>query len=261
MLIPIGWRQQSPNQLLGACLVILTILFALPPFALAVSKQTKDPALAIASATAPVPVMNSNYTDGSQFVARMCSAADGLNRYSSNYKMIVHKHRTPVTQSGSFAFAKTRLMRVEVSGGKNNGALAILQADGKVHGHLGGAMKFLKSSVSPDSPQVRAPNGYRMVDTDFYSLAAYLEGMLQKGDLSRLSSEPIQTGKTTSPTLILDVYSGKPGHEHLLKRVYTDPDTLLPVFWEDYKHGKLFAESSWTNLKTNVDFPSNFFRL
>ena len=234
-------------------LVVLTVLSTIPTDAWAQANAN--------SAITQSVVMKSNYTDGSQFISKMCSAADAMDNYSSRFQISVNKKHPAVTQSGSLAFRKPRLMRVEVTGGKNNGALAILQEDGKVHGHAGGALKMFKTSVSPDSPKVRAPNGLRMVDGDFSSLANYLRNMLNKEKHSRLSSEPIRTDKTTSPTYVLDLYSGKPTHEHLVKRVYADPGTMLPVFWEDYHHGKLYSESSWSDLKTNVEFPANYFNL
>lgn len=209
----------------------------------------------------PAVVMKSNYTDGSPFILKMCSAADTMDSYSTKYQMSVFRHQPTVTQGGSLAFKKNRLMRVEVTSGKNNGALAVLQSDGKVHGHPGGALKVFRGSISPDSPKAKAPNGIRMVDGDFYSLASFLRNMLKKGDHSRLSSAPIQTSKTNSPTFVLDVFSGHQNHEHLIKRVYADPSTYLPVYWEDYHHGKLSSESSWSDVKTNVSFPSNYFTL
>lgn len=235
--------------------VVLAILSSIPARAWASEQANSN------SAITPSVVMKSNYTDGSQFISRMCSAADAMDNYSSKYQMSVNKKHPPVTQAGSLAFRKPRLMRVEVTSGKNNGALAILQDDGKVHGHGGGALKMFRGSVSPDSPKVQAPNGIRMVDSDFSSLANYLRNMLRKGKHSRLSNEAIQTDKTASPAFVLDMYSGKPTHEHLVKRVYADPGTLLPVYWEDYHHNKLYSISSWSDLKRNVSFPANYFAL
>jgi outer membrane lipoprotein-sorting protein len=234
---------------------VLTILFSTSGVAWASDQGNAN------SGIVQSKLMKSNYTDGSQFINKMCSAADAMDSYSSNYQMSVNKKRPPVTQAGTLAFRKPRLMRVQVTSGKNNGSLAILQDDGKVHGRPGGALNVFKGSVSPDSPKVKAPNGIRMVDTDFSSLASYLRNMLGKGKRSRLSSQPIQTDKSISPTFVLDVYSGRPEHEHLVKRIYTDPTTFLPVFWEDYRHDKLYSESSWSDLKTNVSFPANFFTL
>jgi outer membrane lipoprotein-sorting protein len=206
-------------------------------------------------------VMVDDYNDATEFIDKMCSAAEGLDNYSSIYEMVVYKEHPPVNEDGVFSFKKPRLMRVEVQKGPKRGAVAILALDGKVHGHLGGALKFFRASLAPDSELVRAANGFPMVGTDFYSLASYLSNMLKQGDHSRVSKEPMQTSKTKNPTYILDIYSTKFDKELLLKRIYVDPNTFLPVFWEDYIDGKLWSESCWRDLKTKVEFPENFFKL
>jgi outer membrane lipoprotein-sorting protein len=243
----------KPNLLLVVAAALLTL--AAPGWAVGAGTRKAQQA----KEAVPPVVMSTNYTDGQQFIAKMCSAADALDNYSSKYGMVVYKRRPPVTESGFFAFKKPKLMRVEVYNGSNKGALAILAKDGKVHGHLGGALRFFDSAVSPDSALVRAPNGFPMVDTDFYSLATYLQNMLKEGDLSRVTNKPMQTSHTTSPTYIVDMYMANSGTLLLLKRIYVDPQTSLPVYWEDYTNGKLWSESSWSDLRINVEFPDDYF--
>jgi outer membrane lipoprotein-sorting protein len=205
-------------------------------------------------------VMTDNCEDGAQFISKMCTAAQNLDNYSSRYQMVVYKQQPPVIEAGIFSFKKPRLMRVEVEKGPKKGSVATLAADGRVHGHLGGALKFFRAAVSPDSELVRAANNFPMVGTDFYSLAAYLKNMLNQSDSSRVTKGPAQTGKTPSAAFIVDMYSTKTGKDVLVKRIYVNPQTLLPVFWEDYIDSKLWSESTWQDLKTNIDFPDSFFK-
>lgn len=221
--------------------------------------ETKSSPQAIA--IVPSVVMNDNYEDGTQFIDKMCFAAQALDNYSSAYEMVVYKANQTVNESGVFSYKKPKLMRVEVEKGPKKGSVAILALDGKVHGHLGGALKFFRAAVSPDSDLAKAANGFPMVGTDFYSLAAYLKNMLKEGDHSRVSKDTVTTSRTGGiATYVIDMYTSKFGKELLLKRIYVEPRTFLPVFWEDYTDGKLWSESSWHGFKSNVDFPENFFK-
>jgi len=244
------------NVNLAIVLLLATVVFGVTPWAKSMETKAAQHATAFASSA----VTAADTADGEPFIDKMVTAAEGLDNYSSSYEMVVYKEHPPINELGVFSFKKPRLMKVEVEKGPKKGSVAILALDGKVHGHLGGALKFFRASVSPDSELVRAANGFPMVGTDFYSLAAYLKNMLKEGDRSRVSREPIQTTRTTSPTYIVDMYASKFGNEPLLKRIYVDPRTYLPVFWEDYIDGKLWSESAWHNLKTNVEFAENFFK-
>lgn len=245
------------TQRLSVSLLVLAVASTsiVSAWSLSAEKRPKQPP----SSAAPAAVSTTNYKDGQQVISKMCTVASALDNYSSAYAMAVYKSRKPDRETGVFAFKKPKLMRVEVRTGPKKGAMAILAKDGKVHGHLGGAFKFFKGAVSPDSSFVKALNGFPMVGTDFCSLADYLQNMLKQGNFSRVSKEPTQTSKTSTPTYLLEMYANKSGSEQLLKRIYVDPKTWLPVYWEDYTDGKLWSESSWQDLKLNVDFPSDYF--
>jgi outer membrane lipoprotein-sorting protein len=207
------------------------------------------------------PVLNhDNLQDGKEMISKMYSQAAALKSYSVDYEMLVYKGSQTIKETGTLAFKKPRLLRVEVQSGPKKGSLAILAADGKVHGHMGGVLRFFSAAVSPDSQLVRTSNDYPMVDTDFLSLIAYLKNMLVQGDRSRATIKPIETDKVSSPTYVVDMIGLNSGHELLLKRIYADAKTLLPVFWEDFIDGKLCTQSSWKNFKANVEFADSTFR-
>ncbi len=200
------------------------------------------------------------FQDGTDMIGKMYSAAAALDSYSFDYQMVVHKEKPPIKDTGVLSFKKPRLIRVEVQSGPKKGSLAVFAADGKVHGHMGGPLRFFSATVDPDSQLVRASNGYPMVDTDFLSLIAYLKNMLKQGIRSRSTTQPIQTDKVSSPTYVVDMYSVNSGQELLLKRIYADAKTLLPLYWEDYTDGKLWSQSFWQNVKANVEFADSTFR-
>ena len=209
----------------------------------------------------PGTVINDSVQDGSQLIDQMLSAALNLSAYSANYRMKVYKGKQTLNEEGRVYFRKPKLLRLEVIQGSRKGALAILAKDGKIHGHLGGLLRVFSGTVSADSGLAKTINDYPMADTDFYSLAAYLKNMLKQGDLSLKTIDVKQTNKINSLTYILDMYSAaKPTKLLLLKRIYVNPKTYLPMFWEDYIDGKIWSESSWQNVNTNLSLPDNFFR-
>jgi outer membrane lipoprotein-sorting protein len=204
------------------------------------------------------------YKDGSSLINKMLGAASDLDSYSFNYQMLVYKKNETVQQTGTIYFCKPRLLRVEVNLGPKKGSVAILCSDGKIHGHLGGIMKYFNFAISADSDLARAANDFPMAGTDFYSLACYLKNMLQEGALSQTSQRAECTDKASVPTYILEMYSlGKNKNSSqllLLKRIYVNSQTYLPVFWEDYRDAVLWSQTTWKNLHSNIELPDSLFK-
>lgn len=256
---------------LTRALVLISLLILLPAY----GQGNNSSASSMTSAT-NYPIQNgkiieANCEDGSSLIDKMLRASFNLNDYSADYEMLVYKGKDNsnegkqiIKETGTFYFSKPRLFRVEVKSGPKSGSIAILAGDGKVHGHLGGMLKYFWSSVSPNSSLVRAINDYPMVDADFYSLVQYLKNMLKQGDSSLKTRHAVATAKTKDSTYILDMYSTnqKPPATKplLLKRIYVNPKTYLPVFWQDYINGNLWSESSWYNLRDNLKLPANTFK-
>src|ERR1700683_2473114 len=119
-------------------------------------------------------VMQHDCKDGSNLISKMLAAANDINSYSCNYQMLVFKNNPPIKETGIMYFRKPRLYRVEVMEGPKKGSIAVLCADGKIHGHLGGWLKYFQTVVPPDSDSAKAINGFPMADTDYISLAQWL---------------------------------------------------------------------------------------
>jgi hypothetical protein len=45
----------------------------------------------------------------------------------------------------------------------------------------------------------------------------------------------------------------------LLKRVFINSSTYLPIEWHDFTEGKLVSVSKWDNIKTNLTLADTFF--
>ncbi|HEY9788421.1 MAG TPA: hypothetical protein V6D17_23735 [Candidatus Obscuribacterales bacterium] len=196
--------------------------------------------------------------DGSGFIEKMYAAADLLNDYSFDYRMTVYKSDKTVIEGGDFFFKKPKLMRLEVTEGKRDGAVAVLSADGRVRAKLKG-MGFLSMvSLAPYSSFLRSANGYPMVDSDFLSLAQALRSYLREGVTSKVTAAPVSVATLPHAVHILEMYK----HEQLWKRVYVDLDSHLPLEWYDYDdNGKLYALSTWHNFKSNLGLSDQLFTI
>jgi outer membrane lipoprotein-sorting protein len=238
-------------------LILLTI-----PFLYFANPSGAEQMNASAPGIVRAQVMQSDYNDGAPFIAKLIAGAKAVSTYTSDYAMVVHKSSGIVKENGVVSFKKPHLLRVEVKGGAKKGSLAVFEADGKIHGHMGGALKMFGGAVSPESSFAKTINGFPMSGTDFYSLFNYLQvNMLDKGDHSRVTKGPVETSYTKQPTMIVDMFS-KGGDQPLLtKRIFVDPGTNLPVYWEDYTDGKLYCESFWSNTRTGVDLSDSLFKI
>lgn len=201
--------------------------------------------------------LNHEMLDGAQFIDRMHASADSFADYSFDYSMTVYKQDKTVVERGNFFFKRPKLMRLEVTEGKRNGAVAVLYPDGKVRAKLKTFAFMPAVSLAPDSSLLRSANGYPMVESDFSSLAQALKKFMKEGVGSRVSASSVMVGTLTTPVYVLEMYNGTP--DKLFKRVFVDADKYLPVEWYDYEDGKLFTLSTWHNFKGNSGLSDQLF--
>lgn len=204
--------------------------------------------------------MIQNMKDGSEFVDRMLYHADQLKDYSCEFEITVFKKPSGITnEKGKLHFKKPRMMRSEETGDFHNGAVVVLRKDGKARAHYGGALKFFTVTVSPDDSRLLASNGYPMKDSDFVSLATYLKNWLSQGIKSRVTSTPVSVDHVPKPTYILEMYRAQDPNS-VLKRIYIDPETNLPVRWDDHDYPNP-SLSRWSDVKTNVGLNDDLFEM
>lgn len=67
------------------------------------------------------------------------------------------------------------------------------------------------------------------------------------------------TESMNTPTYVLELYHPE-DPQQVAKRVFIDPQSYLPVRWEDYdlKHP---SSSVWTKVRTNIGLNDNLFTL
>jgi outer membrane lipoprotein-sorting protein len=210
----------------------------------------------------PISARQAAWVEGANFIESLQRSSAVLKNYSFHYRMLVFKARKKAQdESGVFYFKHPRLMRSEVLSGSRKGALAVLGADGKIRGHLGGLLKMFQATVASDSQWAKLPNGYPMAEADYLSLASYLQNMLKSGNLSRVTPEPVNNKYVSQKTYVLEVYQKLAGVQLPVKRVFVDPPSNLPVAWEDYTNGRLSALTTWSQVNLNADIPNQLFKI
>ncbi len=199
--------------------------------------------------------------DGKDFIDKMVKAAHVLDEYSFSSHMLVYKKKGKVAEERSeFYFRKPRLIRVEITDGSKQGAVAVLRADGKVRAHLGGPLKFFTVTLDPHSDQLDSANEYPMVDSDFISLAEFLANWVKEGIHSRVSKQPIHLDSTGELVNIVEMYKEN-DEGRVLKRIFVDANSHLPVEWYDYRDGALWSKSVFTNLRINTGLKDTLFEM
>lgn len=213
------------------------------------------------SAIAPAAGMTVERTvDGADFVQDMYDACTALKSYTFDYETTVFKGSKTIDQKGKFYFKQPRLLRVQMTGSFKHGAVAVLAADGKVRGHLGGALSAFTVTLSPSSDMLQGANGYPLVDSDFMGMVSVVKKFLQQGCKSKVTEHPVVAEGQPKKVYIIEIFKG-PAFTELYKRAYIDPQSLLPVEWFDYQDGKLFARTVWKNLKFDSSISDDLFKI
>lgn len=197
--------------------------------------------------------------DGQALISAMCADAQKLNDYSLVFETITFKKGETVSEKGNLYFKKPKLMRLEEIGDYKKGSVAVLGKDGKVRAHAGGLIKFVTLTMDPSDKQLNAANGDRMEDSDFISLSNVLRDRLKQGQLARVSDKPVAAPGVGQPTLVLEIFKASEP-KVVLKRVFVDPKTNLPVRWDDYDYIEP-CSSTWKNVKTNIGISDNLFKM
>jgi outer membrane lipoprotein-sorting protein len=245
------------------CKHILTGLLAFTigasiPIQSACAVGPRAPSTQVENFTDQGPLVDS-MIDGHHIIEAMHKHADDLNDYSLVFDMTVFKKGTVVTERGKLFFKKPQLLRLEETGQYKTGSVAVIGKDGKAHAHTGGVAKFITLTMDPDDKQLRASNGDSLKESDLASLGVMLKNLLKQGIKSRTSEKPLSIKGVGEAAYVVELY--RPENPKLvLKRIFVDPITYLPVRWDDYDF-KDPSASFWKCVKTNIGLTDDLFTL
>jgi outer membrane lipoprotein-sorting protein len=211
----------------------------------------------LSAMASPSDILVERTVDGTTFLQDMTEAANALKGYTCTYITTVYKGKKTIEQQGQFYFKQPRLMRVEMTGSYKRGAVAVICKDGKIRGHLGGALSPFTMIVSANSDLILGANGYPLTESDFASMASVMNSFVKDGCKVKVTDTSVAVEAQPAKVYVLEfLKSGQ-----LYKRAYIDPKSLLPVEWFDYQDGKLFAHTTWKNVKEDLNIADAVFQL
>lgn len=238
---------------------LLVVTSAVSGYGVALASPPVGEAIKLAENFNPHVQLIETMKDGEAFVNNMYREADRLNDYSLSFETKTFRKGSTVVEAGNLYFKKPKLMRLEETGEFNRGAVAVLGKDGKARAHAGGLASVITVTMNPDDKMLDAANGDRMEDSDFASLAKVLVNRLKQGAASRVSEKPVAVAGINEPAYILEIFMPN-DPKVVLKRIFVNPGTNLPVRWDDYDY-KDPCLSVWKDVKTNIGLKDDLFKL
>lgn len=220
----------------------LTLLAAAPSWA----GVTVDEAL-----LSPQSLTASSGNDGRDELQSMLDRVRKLKGYTYDSVLTTYTSGKPIVEIGKLYFKSPNLVRFEViKSGSRSGAVVVKQADGKIRGHMGGAFRGIKLTLSPDSKILKSANGFSIMQADLESL---LSGAEKKA-------------KSDFKCLAVGPGSGRPAVVELLEsdgdvkdRIAVDSRGKLPSEWNIFNSNKLVSALQLNNVEAHSDLSDNLF--
>ncbi|MCA9804539.1 MAG: DUF1571 domain-containing protein [Cyanobacteria bacterium HKST-UBA02] len=205
-------------------------------------------------------VKGKSFGDGLGFIESMLNVIKRNAGYVFDSRILGIKKSKLETGKATYFFKKPQKVRLEVhSHGMNNGAVVVKQSDGVIRASGGGALKFVKMTLEPDSRMLQLPNGYNVISSDLATLIAGLKRRAANGASVSVSTEAVsERGQALK---IIEVQGREENKDHKLERIFVDTKTKVPVRWEVYRNGDLVSITEFDNFKPRPDLSEDLFQL
>lgn len=190
--------------------------------------------------------------NATSLLEEMEAHAATLNEYKYECEITSQKGNKTIKELGTFYFKKPNSIRVDVTGGPKSGSVAVLRADGKVRGHMGGWLKYFVGTVPADSNLLTSTTGFSLVRSDYKTLAGELRKYVRQG----WSADVECTANGGNYVLQMKSPEGKLG-----KRITVDEKTFLPLEWENTSDGKPISLCRFRNVVVNPGFSATLFKI
>ena len=199
----------------------------------------------------PQSLTSSSGNDGRDELKTMLGRVRQLKGYSYDSVLTTYIGSKQVVEIGKLYFKSPNLVRFEViKSGSRSGAVVVKQADGKIRGHMGGAFRGIKLTLSPDSKILKSANGFSIMEADLESLLSDAE-QKARGDFKCLA---------------VGAGSGRPAVVELLEsdgdvkdRIAVDSHVKLPSEWNIFNSNKLASALQLNKVEVRNDLPDSLF--
>ena len=185
-----------------------------------------------------------------ELVAGMRRRFEELKDYQCEMINTKYKNGQPKSESNNYYFKKPQLIRLEVTSGKDKGAIAVYNKKGKVRAHAGGILGLFTITMEPNDKRLQDDDGSTFVDSHLGSTIKDIESIIAG---TKATVTEIDRGKRLYQ---LEIDRGD-------KRdlILIDPQLMLPIEWQSLRGGRPDSKTEWKNLRIDLGLSDSLFEL
>ena len=173
-----------------------------------------------------------------------------LKDYQCQMTDTKYKAGKPSVESRNYYFKKPQLIRIEVTGGSDKGAVAVYNSAGKVRAHAGGILGLFTITMEPNDKRLQEDDGSTFVDSHLGVSIRDLEQAMNGATVS--ITEVAQSRK------LYQVEINRPNKRQV---ILVDAQQLLPIQWDTFTNGQLEFRTEWQNFKADTGLADSLFSL
>lgn len=197
------------------------------------------------------PVATAETTPTPQDLVQMMQhRIDTLRDYQCQLNVTSLKKGNTVVETNNYFFKKPKLIRLEVTSGKDKGAQCVLQKNGKVRAKAGGVLGLFTITMEPTDKRLLNDDGSGFTTTDFASVLKDIRQTLNGGTVT---VSVVEQGRK-----LYHLNIERTGKRDL---IVIDAAQQLPVEWFNFRGGRFDSKTEWKNLRVDVGLADKLFEL
>jgi len=194
--------------------------------------------------------------DPKEIVNNMAGVFSGVNSYACIADAHYKKAHLKEDKVYKIYFKRPEHVRIEVIKG-DPGAVAVLSPDGKVRGHKGGLLSWIKLTVDIDSPIATTIRGHRMDQSHFPYMIKTMKKVLAT-DEARTLGEATVEGQAV---YVMEIIHSVPRNDLTRELVYVDKNTWLIKRILGYEGRREVVNVTYRDIILNPDLKEDLFKM